>query len=177
MSYDLHLIPKSEGDPAEAYERLDEREPTADEERDLRRLVADLQAVDPDLDVNGSGAGKGFWLQIGYENERPVVIDIDGVTITMSWSYGADDPASALAAVEQYLTAMATSRTTRSWNGSTNPQGIDWRRSGSIETCKRACSTVSKVQRTSPHGGGVCSGGAEPTTPPNVRCSRRPASA
>jgi hypothetical protein len=25
MSYDLHLIPKSEGDPAEAYERLDER--------------------------------------------------------------------------------------------------------------------------------------------------------
>jgi len=62
MSYDLHLIPKSEGDPAEAYERLDEREPTADEERDLRRLVADLQAVDPDLGVNGSGAGKGFWL-------------------------------------------------------------------------------------------------------------------
>jgi hypothetical protein len=103
MSYDLHLIPKSEGDPAEAYERLDEREPTADEERDLRRLVADLQAVDPDLGVNGSGAGKGFWLQMGYENERPVVIDIDGVTITMSWSYGADDPAPALAAVEQYL--------------------------------------------------------------------------
>jgi len=103
MSYDLHLIPKSEGDPAEAYERLDEREPTPDEEQDIRQLVADLQAVDPDLDVNGSGAGKGFWLQIGYENERPVVIDIDGVTITMSWSYGADDPAPALAAVEQYL--------------------------------------------------------------------------
>jgi hypothetical protein len=103
VSYDLYLIPKSEADPAAAYERLEERKPTADEERELRRLAAALQAVDPDLDMNGSGSGKEFWLQMGYENERPVVIDIDGTSIVMSWSYGADDPAPALAAVERYL--------------------------------------------------------------------------
>ena len=102
MSYDLHLIRKDEGDPAAAYERLEERELTADEERELRQLAADLQAVDSDLDITQSGR-EGFWLQMGYDNERPVVIDIDGTSIVMSWSYGAADSAPALMAVVRYL--------------------------------------------------------------------------
>lgn len=107
MSYDLYLFRKDEGDPAAAYERLEEveeRDPTPAEQEQLRGLAADLQAADPDLDISESG--EGFCLQLGYENERPVVIDIygiDGGSITMSWSYGADDAEPALAAVDRYL--------------------------------------------------------------------------
>jgi hypothetical protein len=107
VSYDLYLFRKDEGDPTAAYERLDEleeRDPTPAERERLRRLAADLQAADPDLDVSESA--DGFCLQLGYENERPVVIDIhgiDGGSITMSWSYGADDAEPALAAVDRYL--------------------------------------------------------------------------
>jgi len=81
---------------------VEERELTADEERELRQLAADLQAVDSDLDITQSGR-EGFWLQMGYDNERPVVIDIDGTSIVMSWSYGAADSAPALMAVVRYL--------------------------------------------------------------------------
>jgi len=107
VSYDLHLFKKDEGDPAELYERLeeeeeeDEREPTAEEEADLRRLAADLQAASPGLDL--AEAGRGFLLQLGYESERPVVIDIGVGSITMSWSYGADTAQAALAEVRTYL--------------------------------------------------------------------------
>jgi hypothetical protein len=108
VSYDLYLVRKDEGDPAAAYERLEEdveREPSAAEEERLRRLAADLQAADPGLDV--SEASEGFGLQLGYESEQSLVIDIYSGSITMSWSYGADDAAPALAAVERYLPVFA----------------------------------------------------------------------
>jgi hypothetical protein len=105
VSYDLHLFRAEEGDPVGAYERLEEtgeREPTPAEERELRSLAANLQAADPKLDLTEPGSGR-FMLQLGYENERDVVIDITGGEITMSWSYGAADAAPALRAVERYL--------------------------------------------------------------------------
>jgi hypothetical protein len=107
MSYDLYLLRKDEvGDvPSTAYERLEEqeeREPTPGEERQLRQLAADLQAVNPGVDLVESD--KGFFLQLGYEAARPVVIDIGANEMTMSWSYGAaDDAAPALAEVHLYL--------------------------------------------------------------------------
>ena len=106
MSYGLYLLPKDlvGDDPAAAYERLeevDEREPTPEEEERLRRLAADLQAANPGLDL--SEAGEGFLLQLGYESERPVVIDIGPGEMTMSWSYGAEDAGPALDEVRRYL--------------------------------------------------------------------------
>src|SRR5437868_4557818 len=110
MSYDLWLLPKAEvgDDPAAAYERLQERAEAEDgresspaEEARLRQLALDLQSASPGLDI--SEAGAGFMLQLGYESERPVVIDISPGEITMSWSYGADDPEPALSEVRRYL--------------------------------------------------------------------------
>jgi hypothetical protein len=106
VSYDLYLLPKDQAgdDPAAAYERLEEgqeREPMPDEEARLRQLAADLQAASPGLDV--SEPDRGFMLQLGYEAERPVVIDISAGEISMSWSYGADDPGPALEEVRRYL--------------------------------------------------------------------------
>ena len=103
MSYDLYLVKKN-GDPAEAYERLDEqeeRDPTPEEEAALRRLAADLQAASPGLDL--VEPERGFLLQLGYEAERPVVIDISATEITMSWSYGAEAAVTALREVRTYL--------------------------------------------------------------------------
>lgn len=106
MSYDLHVFKQDEGDPA-AYERLEEdeedeeREPTPEEEAELRRLAADLQAASPGLDL--TEAGRGFLLQLGYETGRPVVIDIGVGSITMSWSFGVDTASAALAEVRTYL--------------------------------------------------------------------------
>ena len=91
MSYDLYLVPKDD-DPAAAYERLEqeaEREPTPEEEARLRRLAADLQVANSGLDI--SEPDSGFLLQLGYDTERPVVIDISAGEITMSWSYGAEN--------------------------------------------------------------------------------------
>jgi hypothetical protein len=103
MSYDLYLVPKDD-DPAAAYERLEqeaEREPTPEEEARLRRLAADLQVANSGLDI--SEPDSGFLLQLGYDTERPVVIDISAGEITMSWSYGADEPGPALEEVRRYL--------------------------------------------------------------------------
>ena len=104
VSYDLYLLRTDADSAAEAYERLEEaeeREPTAAEEHHLRQLAADLQAASPGLGL--SEPETGFLLQLGYESERPVVIDIDVGGITMSWSYGLDDPRPALDQVEGYL--------------------------------------------------------------------------
>jgi hypothetical protein len=106
VSYDLYLLRRDEigDDPAALHERLEEREerePTAAEEEQLRRLGADLQAANPGLDL--AEAGGGFLLQLGYETERPVVIDIGADEITMSWSYGADDARPAIEEVRKYL--------------------------------------------------------------------------
>lgn len=109
MSYDLYLLRKDVAgdDPAAAYERLEElaegdpRPPTPAEEEQLRQLAADLRAASPGLDL--SEPEQGFLLQLGYESERPVVIDIGADEITMSWSYGADEAGPALAEVEVYL--------------------------------------------------------------------------
>lgn len=109
MSYDLHLMKRDEigDDPAAAYARLEEdeenaeqRELTPEEEQQLRGLADDLQAANPGVDLIESS--KGFF-QLGYEAERPVVIDIDSGEITMSWSIGASDAAPALAEVQRYL--------------------------------------------------------------------------
>jgi hypothetical protein len=106
VSYDLYLLKRDEAgdDPAEAYERLEEqeeREPTPAEAAELRQLAAELQSASPGLDLTESD--KGFMLQLGYEAERPVVIDIAASEITMSWSYGAERAGEALAEVETYL--------------------------------------------------------------------------
>jgi hypothetical protein len=106
MSYDLYILTKDEirDDPSAAYERLEEheeREPTPDEERQLRQLAADLQAANPGVDLVESA--RGFFIQLGYEVGKPVVIDISPAEMTMSWSYGADDAAPALAEVRLYL--------------------------------------------------------------------------
>jgi hypothetical protein len=109
VSYDLYLLRKDVAgdDPAAAYERLEElaerdpRLPTPAEEAHLRQLAADLRAASPGLDM--SEPEQGFLLQLGYDSERPVVIDIGADEITMSWSYGADDASPALAEVELYL--------------------------------------------------------------------------
>jgi hypothetical protein len=108
MSYDLYLLKADEvgDDPAAAYERLeeaaeDEREPTPEEARRLRDLAHDLQAANPGLDLTEVEAG--FFIQLGYETEQPVVIDIGADEIRMAWSFGADDPAPALAQVRLYL--------------------------------------------------------------------------
>lgn len=107
MSYDLYLLKESEvrDDPEAAFERLDydaNRTPTPDEEAQLRRLAADLQAASPGLDLTELVEGS-FLLQLGYESERPVVIDITATEITMRWSYGAEDSAPALSEVATYL--------------------------------------------------------------------------
>jgi hypothetical protein len=106
VSYDLYLLRKDEigQDPAAAYERLEEleeREPTEAEEEQLRQLAADLQAANPGLDL--TEPEHGFLLQLGYETERPVVIDIGADEISMSWSYGAEDAGPALEDVRRYL--------------------------------------------------------------------------
>jgi hypothetical protein len=105
MSYDLYLFRETDGDPEAAYELLEEeeeeREPTAEEEAELRRLAADLQAASPGLDL--TEAARGFLLQLGYEIQRPVVLDIGAGSITMSWSYGADAARAAIDEVRTYL--------------------------------------------------------------------------
>jgi hypothetical protein len=106
MSYDLYLLRKDEigDDPSAAFERLEDvedREPTSEEERELRRLAADLQAASLGVDVVESS--RGFVLQLGYEAQRPVTIDISASEITMSWSYGADEATPALDEVRLYL--------------------------------------------------------------------------
>ena len=106
MSYDLYLLRKADAgdDPAAAYARLeegDDREPTLEEERELRELAADLRAANPGLDL--SEPEQGFLLQLGYESENPIVIDVGVSEITMSWSYGAGDPGPALDEVRLYL--------------------------------------------------------------------------
>jgi hypothetical protein len=107
MSYDLHLLRRERiGDDAsaayESLEEIEERLPTPDEEHQLRELATDLQAASPGLDLHE--ATQGFGLQLGYDAERPVVIDIGGVDdITMMWSYGADEAAPALDEVRLYL--------------------------------------------------------------------------
>jgi hypothetical protein len=106
MSYDLYLLKRdvAGNDPAEAYERLEEqeaREPSEAEAAELRELAAELQAASPGLDLSESD--RGFMLQLGYEAERPVVIDISADEITMSWSYGAEDATDALKEVRTYL--------------------------------------------------------------------------
>jgi hypothetical protein len=106
MSYDLHLLKKDEigDDPSEAYERLEEQEehePTPEEERRLLQLAADLQSANPGVDLVESD--NGFFLQLGCEAERPVVIDMRAGEITMSWSYGAADAAPALSEVRLYM--------------------------------------------------------------------------
>ena len=106
MSYDLWLLKKDEvgDDPSAAFERLqeqEEREPTPDEEEALRRLAADLQEASPGLDL--AEPDSGFMLQLGYDAERPVVIDIGANEITMSWSFGAANAAAALEEVRLYL--------------------------------------------------------------------------
>jgi hypothetical protein len=93
VSYDLYLLKKDQirDDPAAACERLEEREerePTPEEEAELRRLAAALQGANPGLAL--AEGDRGFYLQLGYETERPVVIDIGADEVTMSWSYGAD---------------------------------------------------------------------------------------
>jgi hypothetical protein len=107
MSYDLYLLRADEvgDDPAAAYERLEdaaeeEREPTPEEERQLRELARDLQAVNPGLDLS---EGSGFVLQLGYETEQPVVIDIASGEIRMAWSFGAEKAGPALEQVRLYL--------------------------------------------------------------------------
>lgn len=107
MSYDLPLLRRETvgDDPVAAYERLEEigdSPPTAEEEERLRQLAGDLQMANPGLDL--TEVEDGFFLQLGYETERPVVIDIGGIDdITMMWSYGVADPALALAEVRLYL--------------------------------------------------------------------------
>jgi hypothetical protein len=105
MSYDLYLFRETDGDPEAAFELLEEedeeREPTAEEEAELRRLAADLQAASPGLDL--TEAARGFLLQLGYETQRPVVLDIGAGSITMSWSYGADAARPAIDEVRTYL--------------------------------------------------------------------------
>lgn len=107
MSYDLHLLRcETVGDdPEAAYLRLEElvdSEPTADEQALLRELAADLQRANPSADIAENS--ERFGLQLGYEAERPVVIDIDSVdAITMMWSYGAEDAGPALDEVRLYF--------------------------------------------------------------------------
>ena len=106
LSYDLYLLKQdaAAGDLAAAYEQLEEheeREPTPEEETQLRQLAADLQAASPGLDLTESDSG--FLLQLGYEAERTVVIDIGPDEITMSWSFGAEAAAPALAEVRTHL--------------------------------------------------------------------------
>jgi hypothetical protein len=109
VSYDLVLLRKERvgDDPAAAYEELEEeaeleREPTEAEQAQLRQLAADLQAASPGLDlVEGEG---GFMLQLGYEAERALVIDISGPdAVTMMFSFGADRAAAAVDEIETYL--------------------------------------------------------------------------
>jgi hypothetical protein len=78
--------------------------PTAEEEAELRRLAADLQAASPGLDL--SEGERGFLLQLGYETERAVVLDIGAGSITMSWSYGADAARAAIDEVRTFLPAF-----------------------------------------------------------------------
>jgi hypothetical protein len=129
MSYDLYILRKDEigDDPSAAYERLEEQEErklTPGEERQLRKLAADLEAANPGVDLVESD--KGFFLQLGYEAARPVVIDIGANETTMSWSYGADDAGPALAEVRLYLPVFERhgySPTIRSLSGcSTGPR-------------------------------------------------------
>jgi hypothetical protein len=106
VSYDLYLLKADEvgDDPGAAYERLEEledREPTPEEERRLRQLATDLQAASPGLDL--TEPDEGFYLQLGYEAERPVVIDIGADEIRMAWSFGAEEAGPALEEVALYL--------------------------------------------------------------------------
>src|SRR4029453_3961568 len=96
---------ETDGDPEAAYELLEEeeeeREPTAEEEAEFRRLAADLQAASPGLDL--TEAARGFLLQLGYEIQRPVGLYIGAGSITMNWSDGADAARPAIDEVRTYL--------------------------------------------------------------------------
>lgn len=106
----MHLLRREKvgDDPSAAYESLEETEgrpPSPEEERRHRELAADIQTANPELDLCEPEAG--FMLQLGYEAERPVVIDIGGIDdVTMMWSYGTDDAAPALAEVRLYLSVF-----------------------------------------------------------------------
>ena len=107
MSYDLYLLRAHEvgDDPAAAYERLEEaaeeeREATPEEVRQLLGLARDLQAVNPGLDLTETS---GSFLQLGYETEQPVVIDMSADEIRMAWSFGAEEAGPALEQVRLYL--------------------------------------------------------------------------
>lgn len=114
MSYDLYLLKAEEvgEDPSAISERLEERaeeeaerEPTPEEERQLRALAAELQATNPDLVL--SEPDDGFFLQLGYDREQPVVIDMTLGEIRMAWSFGAEDAGPALEQVRLYLPVFA----------------------------------------------------------------------
>ena len=103
VSYDLHLLRLEDvGDDASAaFERIEEiepRKPTPDERARLHRLASDLVAANPGLDL--VEVPDGSMLQLGYDSERPVVIDLTVESMTMSWSFGADE-ARAHAALEE----------------------------------------------------------------------------
>jgi hypothetical protein len=105
VSYDLHLLKEDEvgDDPARAYERLeadDDRELSPEHVEHLRTLAEALQEANPGVDLVEPDVGV---FQLGYEAERPVVIDMESGEITMSWSFGASDAAPALEEVRRYL--------------------------------------------------------------------------
>jgi hypothetical protein len=145
MSYDLYILRKDEigDDPSAAYERLEEQEErklTPGEERQLRKLAADLEAANPGVDLVESD--KGFFLQLGYEAARPVVIDIGANETTMSWSYGADDAGPALAEVRLYLPVFERhgySPTIRSLSGCSTWTATPNTRARFIAMCTGAC--------------------------------------
>jgi hypothetical protein len=106
VSYELYLLRKDEDDPGGPLAQREgtvRREIGGDEEDELRLLAADLQAIAPDLHVSESTTG--FALRLAGEHERPVTIDIDATSITLSWSYDSD-PDAALAAAELFLPVL-----------------------------------------------------------------------
>ena len=109
MSYDLHLLKEADArDPLASLERQEadeDRLPTPEEEAELRAIAAELMKLDRRLDI--SEPLVGFLLQLGYDNECPVVVDLAPGSLTMSWSYGAADPEAAIATVERYLPVFA----------------------------------------------------------------------
>jgi hypothetical protein len=144
---DLHLL-RREGigdDPSAAYESLEdieERPPTPDEERRLRELAADLQPRE-----SGARSDRGLarlGLQLGYEAERPMVIDIGGVDdITMMWSYGLTMQPPLLprwGSTFPWSSAMATWRSIRSWTGSTTWSAIAGKPPRYTPKCATRCS-------------------------------------
>jgi hypothetical protein len=108
MSYDLHLLRRETAgdDPQAALERLDADEPSPDEQERLEALARELKEANPGVDL--MRPPREFALQLGYDAECPVVIDICGLDdITLSWSYAPADPGPAFAEVRRYLPVFA----------------------------------------------------------------------